>query len=69
MSDLLSLPRMARRLGVTQQWLREQTEAGNIPCLWAGNRYLYNPLAVVEALSAKATQLGDQPRKGAEDAT
>lgn len=56
MSDLLSLSRMARRLGVTQQWLRGQADAGKIPCLKADNRYLFNPEAVQEALSAKAAQ-------------
>ena len=56
MSDLLSLSRMARRLGVTQQWLRREAEAGNIPCLKAGNRFLFNPVAVQEALATKAAR-------------
>ena len=64
MSDLFSLPRMARRLGVTQQWLREQAKAGQIPCLMAGNRYLFNPVAIQEALAAKAAQT----RQGVDDA-
>ena len=61
MDDLLSLSRMARRLGVTQQWLRDEAEAGNVPCLKAGSRYLFNPPAVQEALAAQAaqTRLGD----------
>jgi len=64
MSDLLSLSRMARRLGVTQQWLRDQADAGKIPCLKAGNRYLFNPVAVQEALAAKAART----RQGGNDA-
>ena len=56
MNDLLSLSRLARRLGVTQQWLRDQADAGKIPCLKAGNRYLFNPLAVQEALAVKAAR-------------
>ena len=64
MSDLLSLSRMARRLGVTQQWLRDQAGAGKIPCLKAGNRYLFNPVAVQEALATKAARL----RQGGDDA-
>lgn len=56
MSDLLSLSRMARRLGVTQQWLRDQADAGKIPCLKAGNRYLFNPVAVQETLATKAAR-------------
>jgi excisionase family DNA binding protein len=64
MSDLLSLSRLARRLGVTQQWLRDQAEAGRIPCLKAGDRYLFNPAAVQEALAAKAARM----RQGGDDA-
>ena len=36
MDDLLALARMARRLGVTQAWLREQAETGMVPHLKAG---------------------------------
>lgn len=54
MSELLSMARMARRIGVTQQWLQEQADAGNVPCLKAGKRYLFNAVAVQEALAAKA---------------
>ncbi len=56
MSDLLSLSRMARRIGVTQQWLRDQADAGKIPCLKAENRYLFNPVAVQDSLAAKAAR-------------
>lgn len=56
MSDLLSLARMARRLGVTQDWLREQADAGNVPCLLAGKRYLFNAVAVEEALAVQAAK-------------
>ncbi|MDG2383564.1 MAG: helix-turn-helix domain-containing protein [Pirellulaceae bacterium] len=57
MIDLLSLSRMARRLGVTQKWLRDQADAGKIPSLKAGNRYLFNPAAVQKSLAAKATRI------------
>ena len=65
MNDLLSLTRLSRQLGVTQQWLRDQADASEIPHLKAGNRYLFNPLAVREALAAKAAQT----RKGGDDDT
>jgi excisionase family DNA binding protein len=55
-NELLSLSRTARRLGVTQQWLRQQAEAGAVPSLKAGNRYLFNHAAVEEALAAKAAE-------------
>jgi excisionase family DNA binding protein len=54
--DLLSLARMARRLGVTCAWLREQADAGKIPYLAAGRRYLFNPVALQEALAVKAAR-------------
>lgn len=57
MSDLLTLSRMARRLGVPKQWLREQAETGRVPCLKAGSRYLFNALAVQEALASKAARM------------
>ena len=56
MSDLLSLSRMARRLGVTQDWLRNQADSGKVPCLMAGKRYLFLPAAVQEALAVQAAR-------------
>ena len=56
MSELLSLSRMARRIGVTQKWLREQADTAKIPCLKADNRYLFNLEAVQEALTTKASK-------------
>jgi hypothetical protein len=56
MHELLSLCRMARRLGVTQKWLRNQADSESIPCLKASRRYLFNPAAVQEALVAKASK-------------
>ena len=57
MDDLLSLSRMARRLAVTQRWLREQADAGKVPCLRADNRYLFNSLAVQKTLADRATRV------------
>lgn len=55
MAELFSLPRMARRLGVTQNWLRRESDAGRIPCLRADRRYLFSVEDVVAALAARAT--------------
>lgn len=41
---------MARRLRVPVRWLREQAEAGRVPCLKAGRFYLFNPDAVAAVL-------------------
>ena len=63
MSDeVLSLPRMARRLGVTQAWLRAMADAGDVPCLRAGRRYLFNPEAVQAAVAKEAAK----PSQGAD---
>jgi excisionase family DNA binding protein len=58
MGEVLTVNRMARRLGVTARWLRAEAEAGRVPCLRAGNRYLFNPLAVEQALAQRAAEGG-----------
>ncbi len=60
MNEVLSLGRMARRIGVSRQWLRERAAVGDVPSLKAGTRYLFNPMAVEATLAAKAAS----PTKG-----
>lgn len=57
--ELLSLRRMAARLGVPSRWLREQAEAGIVPGLKAGERWLFNP----DAASAAVGTLADREKK------
>lgn len=52
--ELLSLRRMAARLGVTAAWLKSSAEAGDVPALKAGNRWLFRPDVVVPAVAAMA---------------
>jgi len=52
--EILTLRRMAARLGVPSRWLREQAEAGNIPGLRAGDRWLFAPDVAVNAVRAMA---------------
>jgi len=52
--DLLPLRRMAARLGVPSRWLREQAEAGKVPGLQAGNRWLFVPDVAADAVRAMA---------------
>jgi|LakMenEpi03Aug12_release.lakeMendotaPanAssembly.Ray.scaffolds.fasta_scaffold3717813_1 hypothetical protein len=54
--EIITLRRMAARLGVTSVWLREQAEAGTVPGLRAGRRWLFSPAAVVAAVATMATQ-------------
>ena len=54
MDEVLPLPRMARRLGVTARWLRAEAEAGRVPSLRAGTHLLFNPAAVQRVIAARA---------------
>lgn len=57
MSELLTLPQMARELGVAKNWLRAHADSGHVPCLKAGkHRYLFNVDAVRDALAQQAAQ-------------
>ena len=53
-ASLLPLNRMARRLRVTVAWLRNEADAGRVPCLRAGTRYLFAPEAVERVLTERA---------------
>ena len=53
---ILPLGRMARRLGVTQSWLK--AEAGRVPCVRADRRFLFAPDAVERAIAERATGEG-----------
>lgn len=51
---LLSLRRMASRLGVSSKWLKERAEAGEIPALRAGARWLFCPDVVFQVVAKMA---------------
>jgi hypothetical protein len=55
MSELLSLPRLARRLGITRKWLKAEADNGRLPCLKAGGRYLFDLAAVQLVLRKRAS--------------
>lgn len=52
--ETMSLPRMARTLGVTATWLRSEAEAGRLPCVKAGRRFIFAPQAVQTELARRA---------------
>lgn len=52
--ELLPLRKMAARLGVPCAWLRERAEAGEVPALRAGNRWLFREDAAREAVVSMA---------------
>ena len=56
---LLSLREVARLLGLSAAWVREETTAGRLPHLKAGRRRLYSLEAVVRALLNRAGARGE----------
>lgn len=64
MDDLLTTARMARQLGISCDWLREQADAGKIPCLKIGDRYFFSAAAVRDAMAVMAAR----PSKGVDHA-
>ena len=57
---LLTLSHMARRLRVPAGWLREEAEAGRVPCLQAGNQILFHPETVESVLVQRASGGGKE---------
>lgn len=60
-AKLLSTRQLARRLGVSQEWIREEAATGRLPCLPAGQKgknpeYLFNLDAVEETLLRRAAE-------------
>lgn len=51
---LLPLGQMARHVRVPVAWLRKQAEQGAVPCLRAGNKFLFDPEAVETVLIERA---------------
>ena len=51
---LYPLSMMARRLRVTVRWLREEAESGRIPAVKAERQFLFDAVAVEEALLLRA---------------
>ena len=54
MSDLLTLHRLAARLRLPRDWLREEAIAGRLPCLRVGRKLLFNLPAVERILAERA---------------
>ena len=57
---LLPLCAMARRMYVSNKWLRGEAEAGRIPHLKAGKTLLFNPDVVEPLLVERASKGGQQ---------
>lgn len=57
---LLPLCAMARRVYVTNRWLKAEADSGRLPCVKADKNYLFDPVLVERVLLKRA-------RKGAND--
>ena len=55
----LPLHQAANRLGVPAAWLRNEADAGRVPCLRAGRRVLFNPDTIEAVLLERAQLKGD----------
>ena len=55
-SRLLPAGPVARRVHVEAKWLRAEADAGRLPHLKAGNRYLFDPEVVEQILWERVTQ-------------
>ncbi len=55
-TELLPLARAARRVGVAARWLRAEADAGRVPCLRAGARYLFDVRALTQTLARRARE-------------
>ncbi len=53
---LLPIRGMAARLFVTVKWLREEADAGRIPCVRAGRAYLFDAETVERVLLRRAEE-------------
>ncbi|MBL8889135.1 MAG: hypothetical protein JNL67_04105 [Planctomycetaceae bacterium] len=51
---LVSLPDMAERLGVPPLWLKEQAEAGRVPCLRVRRKLMFHDATAEAAVLAMA---------------
>ena len=57
----ITATRMARRLGVRAAWLRSEADAGRLPHVRAGDRYLFDPATVERILLDRARGTDGEP--------
>jgi excisionase family DNA binding protein len=64
-SNLLTVAALARRLGLSATWLKNEAEAGRVPSLRMGRSLRFNAMAVERALLSRAS--GDEAGKAVAD--
>ncbi len=65
---LVRMARLAELLSVPVVWLRQEADAGRIPCLKAGRTYLFNVGAVEQVLVRRAAEGLPEDSAGAREA-
>lgn len=67
-TTLLHAPALARRIGVPAYWLRREADAGRLPHVRAGTRYLFDAALVERLLLERAASGEPDPRSAREEA-
>ena len=62
MPALVGLSRLAAELRLPRNWLKQEAQAGRLPCLRVGRRLLFNRVAVEQVLADRAANPADQQR-------
>ncbi len=57
---------LARRFGLPAAWFKAEAEAGRLPCLRVGSRFIFNIKAVEAALAERASGSPQQAQAGLE---
>ena len=63
MPVLVGLSRLAAELRLPRNWLKQEAQAGRLPCLRVGRRLLFNRVAVEQVLADRAANPADQKRQ------
>ena len=64
-----SLEALASALALPRGWLRDEADAGRIPCLRVGTRRMFDVQAVRDSLAERALQTGSQEKEKTAHAT
>ena len=62
MPVLVGLSRLSAELRLPRNWLKQEAQAGRLPCLRVGRRLLFNRVAVEQVLADRAANPADQKR-------
>lgn len=67
MPTFKSLSETGTTLGVPIAWLKREADAGRVPCLRAGRRYLFDVVVVADVLAERAAAESETEDRRLED--